>query len=1113
MFCPFGGINYGAGQGTSSFHGYMWSNWDGDIGGSRQPAIYIEHDVTVTPPNGGPEPILIDVQKTVHTAFAREYTWTIDKNVTPAAWNIFAGDSAESSYTVAVRKTGFTSTYVATGTITVTNNSAIPVLLTSVSDVISTGQVVDVTPMIGPNGYVLDAGASVVFEYETTLADDSPRTNTATAIVKVLGRPDTTAMDTEPVNFSQAPNVEVNKTINVDDTFAGALGSASTDTTFTYSRTFRCADEGVKNNTATIVETGQSDSAAVTVNCYDIEVSKDAHTSFTRTYHWGIDKSVVPEKWDFFQGDSGTSAYTVALTKDAGTDSSVVVTGTITIHNPAPMTAIITDVSDYISPAIGAALVNPPSFPMPLGSGETTSIAYTASLPDTTPRTNTATAVLRNHDYDWLQNATLAGTTNFTGSSPVVFGEATTKINDSVHVTDSVEGPLGEFSNSALFGYSKTFDCEDAGEHPNRATIVETQQSDDATVTVKCWNLGITKDGAGTFKRSFNWTINKSVTPSVWNFLTGGSGVSTYTVTLTKSAPVDSDYAASGKIYITNPAPVPATINSVTDVIQVVPVTATILNAPVFPYTLQANSTLTLDYVAPLVNATTQTNKATYIQQHYHFSSAGAATPSVTSSDSALAQIVFGGPTTVVNDTIHVNDTWKLSLGAFSTSSVVRYPRTFTCADVGDWPNTATITETGQSSSANVHVTCSSEVLTPGLAILKTASPDCIVSGTVVTYTYVVTNSGQTVLTNVLVTDDKIGDIGTIQVLNPGQSVSLTKTSPIQNDTINVGTATAGTLVATDTASVDVVHPALEVEKTSDAPDAGVEEDTKVTYSYTVKNVGDVPLFNVDVVDDKLGVVASDLTLAVNETKTLPSKEATLTETTTNIVTATGDDSCNHQASDTDQLTVEVFLPFTPPDVELEKSAGGATFSPGDLVTYTLTYTNIGEGPAENFTIVDDYDQRYVTVEDAAGGVDDGDKITWTIAGPLAPQGNGDDHLHDEDQLGHPQRHGHRQHRSRGGQRRRERGQQRGRGPGHGNRRGGVPALHRWRTRAARTHRAVRRTLRPRIEETRTNRRIASFAGGGIAAARRHRRAAVCVWSRRRVPRYLGGTFSPQSIC
>ncbi len=945
--------------------------------------------VSIIPESGPPPPVIkVKVEKTVNTFVARTWDWDIDKTVTPATWRLFKGDSGTSTYTVSVDKTGYHSSYMATGTITVTNQSTIPVLITSISDVVSPNQGANITPPVGFSlPYTLALDETLVFTYDVTLDDDTNQTNTATVKVGVLGQADKEFQATKPVDFTHAPISEVNGTVTITDTYGDTtLGVISDDEVFHYSRRFTCEDQGENPNTATIVETGQHDHALVDVKCYAIDVTKDAHTRFTRTYRWTIEKSVTPASWDFFAGDSGTSDYAVALTKDEGTDSSAVVTGTITVHNPAPIAATITNVSDYVSPMIGAALQGPTT-PFVLGSGETTTFAYSADLADTTTRTNTATAELQNFDYDWLLNATMAGKTNFTGTSKVEFGDPATKVNDSVTLTDTIAGNLGKYSDDATVKYSRIFTCANAGDNPNRATIVETEQSDDATVTVKCWSLDIDKDGLGSFRRTFNWTINKSVTPNVWNFLNGGSGVSTYTVTLTKSAPIETGYAASGHIYINNPAPIPATINSVSDVIQVVNVPAVVSGT--FPAIIPPNTTLTLDYVAPLASTATVTNMATYVQQHFHYAPNVAPTATGTSSDSAIAPIVFGGATTVANDTIHVTDTWKGSLGAFSSSSSVQYPRTFTCADVGNWPNTATITETGQQSSANVLVTCSSTIPIPGLSIDKTASPNCILSGTVVTYTYVVTNTGQTVLTNVVVTDDKLGSIGTIQVMNPGDKVTLTKTAPITDDVTNVGKATDGVLVATDPASVDVVHPAIDVEKTSDAPAEGVLKGTTVTYFYTVKNTGDVPLSNVNVTDDKLGTIATGVSLAVGETKSLPSKSAALDEATTNVVTATGVDSCNHQVSDQDSLIVDVFLPFTPPDIKLEKAAIGEEFSPGDLVSYTLTYTNIGDGPASNFTIVDDYDQRYMSVEDAGGGVDDGDKITWTIAGPVGPEEQG----------------------------------------------------------------------------------------------------------------------------
>ena len=80
----------------------------------------------------------------------------------------------------------------------------------------------------------------------------------------------------------------------------------------------------------------------------------------------------------------------------------------------------------------------------------------------------------------------------------------------------------------------------------------------------------------------------------------------------------------------------------------------------------------------------------------------------------------------------------------------------------------------------------------------------------------------------------------------------------------------------------------------------------------------------------------------------------------------------------------EKFLPFTELDLAITKIADDHTVDEGQLVKYTLTYWNNGELAAEDFTIVDDYDERYLTIVDAAGGVVAGGKITWTLPGPLA---------------------------------------------------------------------------------------------------------------------------------
>jgi len=59
-----------------------------------------------------------------------------------------------------------------------------------------------------------------------------------------------------------------------------------------------------------------------------------------------------------------------------------------------------------------------------------------------------------------------------------------------------------------------------------------------------------------------------------------------------------------------------------------------------------------------------------------------------------------------------------------------------------------------------------------------------------VTYQYTVSNTGATTLTDIVVTDDKLGPIGTIDTLAGSADASLTKMTTITDTTVNIGTAT-----------------------------------------------------------------------------------------------------------------------------------------------------------------------------------------------------------------------------------------------------------------------------------------------------------------------------------
>ena len=196
-----------------------------------------------------------------------------------------------------------------------------------------------------------------------------------------------------------------------------------------------------------------------------------------------------------------------------------------------------------------------------------------------------------------------------------------------------------------------------------------------------------------------------------------------------------------------------------------------------------------------------------------------------------------------------------------------------------------------------------------GIDVEKSASKtDLPVGGGAVTYTYKVTNAGQAPLANVAVVDDKCssvtfvdGDANSNEKLDVGETWTYTCSATLTETTTNTATASGSygdqAVEAKDDATVTValppLTPAIHVEKsasTTDLPSDGGD----VTYTYKVTNTGTVPLSNVGLSDDKCSPVTfvsgdanSNEMLDLTETWTYTC-DASLTETTTNVATATG---------------------------------------------------------------------------------------------------------------------------------------------------------------------------------------------------------------------------------
>ncbi|WP_168582854.1 DUF7507 domain-containing protein [Gephyromycinifex aptenodytis] len=287
----------------------------------------------------------------------------------------------------------------------------------------------------------------------------------------------------------------------------------------------------------------------------------------------------------------------------------------------------------------------------------------------------------------------------------------------------------------------------------------------------------------------------------------------------------------------------------------------------------------------------------------------------------------------------------------------------------------------------------------PGITLSKsvasTTDPDGngrASAGDAITYTLNVRNTGTTQLTGITVTDEMLGTVTCpATTLAPGASTTcsahphvISQAEQTAGAVTNTATATGtppttvagGAAVTDDAASTKPLSTAdITVTKThGTVVDANgskrVDAGDSVTYTFTVRNSGSVPLRNVTITDPKLSVRALSCvpgTLAPGASATCQNQPAPylLTQadidagTVTNTATATGtptDDGAAPTGTTSDTLnlgTLESAL-------SLVKTSGGIAdvnnsggVDAGDRITYTFTLKNTGATTVYAPTITD----------------------------------------------------------------------------------------------------------------------------------------------------------------
>ena len=188
-----------------------------------------------------------------------------------------------------------------------------------------------------------------------------------------------------------------------------------------------------------------------------------------------------------------------------------------------------------------------------------------------------------------------------------------------------------------------------------------------------------------------------------------------------------------------------------------------------------------------------------------------------------------------------------------------------------------------------------------------------------------------------------------------GGQVTTTLTLEPSEPDVDVADITAGVESITGSASVDIIHPALDVTVTPNQPT--VYNEQAVTYTYQITNTGDITLTAVTLVDDNGTpgdssddlIVCAGITLAA-ETAASCSRSAVVTQATTSTATVTGQDPLGNGVTDNDSTTVNVISPA----IEVTVTSNQTTIYSGEAVTYTYQITNTGDVTLTNVTLIDD---------------------------------------------------------------------------------------------------------------------------------------------------------------
>ncbi|MCO1339087.1 hypothetical protein BJH93_09325 [Kocuria polaris] len=583
----------------------------------------------------------LTVEKSIDASYQVDYTWDIEKSVDQTLIEQ-AGTTADFTYLVSVSEGERTaSDFVASGSITVDNPNAGAVVAT-VEDVLGDGTVcvVDAVDVSGADGLQVEFGAGeTVLDYECEIGaepESDSGSNTVTLTWSNADYPQEQSHVDDPKNAGEASATdsvdftwtvnETDKTVTVEDsqfefdpaweiTWSGE-GTVH-EQEYTLEREVPAGECQTFENTATIVETGQSDDAEATL-CVgaDLVVEKNVIHSFDRTYLWDIEKRVLGEQPFAADPETGdvTVEYEVTVSPNSFQDSGWAMSGEITVANPNDWQDIETTVSDAVDIGGGAECVVMDATRL-IGASESQTFDYNCTFTSEPAYEgeNVATAV-------WDADAAFTPTGEATGTAAVA-AEAwsVTPINDTVVVEDdhftfdpAWEVTWSEGMEPETRTYELTWNVGEAGtcaEFVNVASVIGEEGlplAEDDALAEACREapLVVEKTVDGSFDRTYLWDVTKERAEGVDEFVDAdenGEATVPYLISVSSEGYADDGFELGGTITIENPNTFESgwIVAEVQDTVSIESLVCTVEDEDLNEdgtVTIAPNSTVELDY-------------------------------------------------------------------------------------------------------------------------------------------------------------------------------------------------------------------------------------------------------------------------------------------------------------------------------------------------------------------------------------------------------------------------------------------------------------------------------------------------------------------------------------